>query len=426
MSDNDQQLVSRDFRLNSIAIVGADGISVDITQLSMEIILRQDIFANYMSGQLMVVDGIGAIHERKAHGNEYLTIDLYEPAGLKVKKTFRIFKISNRETTTSNAERYIIHFVSDEMVHSNLKRISKAYKKTTIDKIVADIFDNYMGISNYTIEKTGSQVDVLIPSWRPTQAINWLARRAENGDDTFCYLFYENLDGFNFRSLHSIYKSNPINKINYIYEPKATQPDMELNKTTLDSYKATDFDILSAYSRGATSMRFIGIDPVHRTVNDNEISFGDIPRINSKSLVDDVVDPGTDEMFYEQYDATRLTHLQTDATATEQGNQSDVWIRHIPALAMLTHNMYELTMPGNLQLQAGKMVNVIFPNFSTGLQIPDGEYPDSISYLVTSVNHVFNIGLGTFDTNFVVTRDSVDESYDYDASLPTKVRDANE
>ena len=423
---SDQQIVSREFRVNGINLISGDGVSVDIGALVMEIILKQDIFANFMNGSMMVVDGANLIHERKAHGNEYVLLDLYEPGGLSVRKAFRIYKISDRESTTSNAQRYTIHFVSDEMVHSNFKRVSKAYKKTTISKIVQDILINYMGINNYRIENTSSQVDVVIPSWRPIEAINWLSRRAEKGENQFCYMFYENLDGFHFKSLHTIYKSQPLNSTEYVYEPKAAQPDMQLNKTTIDHYKAKDFDVLTAHSRGATSMRFIGVDPVHRTVTDNKISLAQIPSIHDRQLPDNVVDPGTDEMFYEQYDALRLVHLQTEPTATEQGNHSDVWIRHIQSLAMMQHNSYTLTMPGNLQIQVGKLVKVIFPNFDTPIQVGDGNRPTDPYYLITGVSHVFNVPMGTFDTTFAVTRDSIPNAIVTDKSLPTKVRDLNE
>jgi len=425
-SESDKQILPREFTLNNISFISADGVSTDISSMCVELMIRQDMFTNYMSGHVMVVDGIGFIHNRLSHGSEYISIDLSEPAGLTLKKTFRIFKIADRETTTANAERYIIQFVSDQMVHSNLKRVSKAYKGITVSKIVEDIFINHLGIDKYTIEKTGSSVDIVIPNWRPTEAINWLSRRAERGGDKFCYMFYENLDGFHFKSLHTIYKSKPLNRVDYVYEPKAAQQDMELNKTTIDTYKAKDFDVLTAYGRGATSMRFIGIDPVHRTVVNNELSIGNIPHMNDTKLIDNTVDPATNEMLYEQYDACRLAHIQTKETKSERGNKSDIWIRHIQSLAMLQHNLYQLTLPGNLQIQVGKLVRVIFPNYNIPVMASDSSIPPNPAYLIMGVTHIFNISMGTFDTVFSVTRDSVDVPSKIDKALATKVRELNE
>ena len=422
----DQVIRDRDFRLNTIQLIGSDGVAVDISALVVELVIRQDMFANYMNGNMLVVDGMGMLTNRGVHGSEYLLIDLHEPGrNLKIKKAFRIHKVDNREAVGSSNQRYIINFVSDEMVHSNLKRVSKAYKKTTVSKVVEDILVNYMGISKYRIEKTNEQVDIVIPSWRPTEAINWLARRAEAGKNRFCFMFYENLDGFFFRSLHSIYEDTPSNAIPYTYESKSAQADLAMNKFTIDSFKARDFDLVSAYNRGATSMRFIGIDPVHRTVNNNEISLNSVPRMHQRNLIDDLVDPGTDDMLYEQYDALRLAHLQTTATQSEQGNNSELWIRHIQSLAMLNSNLYRVSMPGNLEVQAGRIVTLIFPNFTTPT-ITDSTLTESATFLVTAVTHTFNIPNGTFDTVFAVTRDSAPELPTLDSSLPAKVRDLNE
>lgn len=421
----DQVIRDRDFRLNSIQLISSDAVAVDISAMIIEITLRQDMFANYMSGEMVVVDGMGMLTNRGVHGSEYIFIDIHEPGrnNIKIKKAFRIFKIDHREII-GNSQRYIISFVSDEMVHSNLKRISKAYKKTTISKIVQDIMDNYMGIRG-NVEKTSEQVDIVIPSWRPTEAINWLARRAENGRDRFCYMFYENLDGFFFKSLHTIYKENPCNSIPYTYEAKSAQADMALNKFTIDSFTAKEFDVISAYRRGATSMRFTGIDPVHRVVTNNEVSIGDLPTIHRRNLIRNMVDPGTDELLYEQYDALQLAHIQTKATKTEQSNNSELWIRHIQALAMLNNTIYKVVMPGNLEVQAGKMVTLVFPNFTTPT-ITDDTLTEQTTFLVTAVVHTFNIPNGTFDTRFSVTRDSAHDLPNVDRALPVKVRDLNE
>lgn len=426
VAPTDQVIRDRDFRLNSIQLIGSDGIAVDISAMIIEITLRQDIFANYMSGEMVVVDGMGMLTNRGVHGSEYMFIDIHEPGrnNIRIKKAFRIFKIDNREII-GNSQRYIISFVSDEMVHSNLKRISKAYKKTTIAKIVEDIMVNYVGVKRYRIEKTSEQVDIVIPSWRPTEAINWLARRAENGRDRFCYLFYENLDGFFFKSLHTIYKENPCNLIPYTYEAKSAQADMALNKFTIDSFTAKEFDMISAYRRGATSMRFTGIDPVHRVVNNNEVSIGDLPTIHRRNLIRNLIDPATDELLYEQYGALQLAHIQTTATKSEQGNNSELWIRHIQALAMLNNTIYKVVMPGNLEVQAGKMVTLVFPNFTTPT-VTDDTLTEQTTFLVTAVVHTFNIPNGTFDTRFSVTRDSAHDLPNVDKALPVKVRDLNE
>lgn len=423
----EQVITSRDFHIDVVNLIGSDGVSVEISALIMEIVLRQDIFLNYMSGEIMVVDALDLINELELHGSEYISLDITEPGkDLKINKTFRIFKVSGREINSNNSQMYTLHIVSDEMITSNRKRVSKAYTGTTVSNMVKDIATKYIGITDLVYDETGKQMNIIIPSMRPTEAINWLSRRAESGEDKYCWFFYENLDGFNFRSLHNIYESNPINRDAFIWQPKTADPQLAVNKYTLDSFKAKrDFDVLSAMRRGATSMRFIGIDPVHRTITDNEFGLDKVPTLNKHNLIDDTQDPASGDRLYSQYDAQRLAYLQTAATASELENGSELWIKHIQSLAMLNSNMIELVMPGNLDIQIGKLVRVVFPNISTPSAAED-IIADDTKFLVVGVVHIFNFPAGTFDTLFTVTRDSTPtRRVSTDTGLPLKVSKLN-
>lgn len=424
----EQIITSRDFHIDAVHLISSDGVSVEISQMILEIVLRQDIFLNYMSGEVLVVDALGLIHERELHGNEYLSIKLYEPGNtLAVDKIFRIFKVSDREVNSNNAQTYQLHLVSDQMVTSNRKRVSKAYKGETISTMVTDIAQNYLGVTDLKYDATGKQMDIIIPSMRPTEAINWLARRAESGENKYCWLFYENLDGFHFRSLHNIYKEAPLNVDAFIWQAKSADTQMSVNKYSLDSFRVRrDFDILNTIRRGATSMRFLGIDPVHRTIKNNEFSLGNVPTLHDDNLIDDTQDPVTGDSLYSQYDAQQLAYLQTEATASESGNGSDIWIKHIQSLAMLNNNMIELVMPGNLNVQIGKLVRVMFPNFTTPT-VSEDILEDDATFLVIGAVHIFNFPAGTFDTLFTVTRDSTPpRKLKTDKSLPVKVGKLNE
>ncbi|MGA1049092.1 MAG: hypothetical protein ACO3UU_13875, partial [Minisyncoccia bacterium] len=46
--------------------------------------------------------------------------------------------------------------------------------------------------------------------WSPIKNINYLADKAKNVDGVPTYLFYENREGLNFKSLHTLYGQNPI------------------------------------------------------------------------------------------------------------------------------------------------------------------------------------------------------------------------
>lgn len=420
---NDTQLsvgayTTRDYRVTGINLINAEGVSVEISSLVTELHLRQDLFVGFMSGEMMVTDGIGLFASATLRGGEYVGINLLQPGKKKgeLKRVFRIHKVSHRAVTNAgNAQRYLIHFIADEMVQSNLISVSKAYKKTTISKIVGDITSTYMGLSDVNIENTRQQVDVLIPHWRPAKALRWLAKRAENGDN-HTFMFYQNMDGYHFKSLHAMYEDAPCIGYELTFQPKsAGDPNQKHNLTGIDSFDAKkDCDVLSQYGRGGTSMRLLGIDPVHRTVQNNELAYKDVRVMDKYHLSDDMQSPVTTDTFNTQYDANRQLFLQTQGTSTEVGDDSTKWIRHVQNEALLNNNQYTFVIPGNFSMNVGKTVWISFPN-----------YNKSARYLVVGVVHIFNFISQQMDTQITVTRDSAPDLPVADTGLPSKMMDAN-
>jgi hypothetical protein len=409
---------TRDYRVTGINLINAEGVSIEISNLVVDLQLRQDLFVGFMSGEMLVADGIGLFNSAAMRGSEYLGINLLQPGktNAEIKRVFRIHKVSKRASSNAGiAQSYIVHFLADEMVQSNLINVSKAYKKTTISRIVEDITLNYMSLKNVDIENTTQQVDVIIPSWRPTKALRWLSKRAENGKK-HTFMFYQDMDGYHFRSLHSMYEDEPAINYELSYQPKNVgEPNQKHNLTAIDSYKAErDCDVLSQYRRGGTSMRLLGVDPIHRVIKDNELSLADVPVMDKFNLTDDMQSPVNTDTVYTQYDARRSLFLQTKGTSTEVGDDATKWIRHVQNEGLLNNNSYTFVIPGNFDMNIGKTVWISFPN-----------YNKSARYLIVGVVHVFNFMSQTMDTQITVTRDSAPELNTPDRGLPTKMKDAN-
>jgi len=208
----DEHVDSRDFRIIGIDLIGADGVFRDISKLVIELQVRQDMYLGFMSGEAIINDGSDMHSQAALHGNEYIYIHITEPEQqISINKAFRVYKVGDRSSAQNNSQRYTIYFVSDEMMTAHLSKISKAYKANTISDIPSDIMKTYLNIptDHIIIDPTTSPVDVIIPNFRPTEALNWLASRAFDGKDA-CWFFYENLNGYNFRSINSIYKDGTV------------------------------------------------------------------------------------------------------------------------------------------------------------------------------------------------------------------------
>ena len=135
-----------------------------------------------------------------------------------------------KQATTSN-QTYLLNFCSEENVVSASRRISKSYRGKTMSSIVTDILTKQLKVTPEklratNIENTSGVHDVIIPFLNPLTAISWLASRtvsssAKSRGATF--MFYENTQGYNFKSLETLFQGNT--KAKYSFGPKNAPPE---------------------------------------------------------------------------------------------------------------------------------------------------------------------------------------------------------
>jgi len=403
----DKALDFREFRVESISLISGGGETIDIARLVLEITLRQDIFTNYINGECLVSDGVDLINQQGVHGSEFLYLNLKEPGtSYQVRKAFRIYKISGREPAKNNSQTYKIHFVSDEMVASSTKRISRAYSDRTISDIVKDILSKELAVTKVNVDDTDTGTNLVIPSLRPTEALNWLASRATNGNDQFAYLFYENLDGFNFRSLQSMYEDKEVNSKPFVYEYSTVEKTLEDHQYYLDAFTfKRDFDILTLIRNGGLGIHFTGFDPIRRTITINEYSVKDIPKMYDIPPIVNFDYDGTSH--YQASSAYQVVYPQTTEFAGNKATQSEIWMKRVMSIALLSNSLLELVMPGNMSLQAGKPINIDFKYMITPTTQNMKDEVRSGKYLVTAVVHRFNVMQSQFDSVLICGRDSL-------------------
>ena len=415
---NDEFVDATDFRSKSIMLISADNQARDITNLVLEVQVRQDMYLGFMSGEMLVQDGVDLHTLASLHGNEYLFLHLTEPdQEISIKKAFRIYKLGNRFPIPSGGQRYVVYFASPEMFESSQKKISKAYKSSTISAVAKDIIKNYLMVDDNRIrvDETSDSFDLIVPQKRPQEALNWLASRAYSQDSS-CFMFYENLNGFNFRSLQSIYKDGTIIKVPFVFETKRGGGSIPMDKYTMDNIESKkDFDSLSTLNDGGVAMGLLGIDPASRTFIKTEFGANTLATLYpSPSMTN------PDHLF-SKTGAYALTYLQTDTT------RSDRFVKRVMSLATLNNSQLEVTVPGNVRLQAGTLVSLRIPYATTPTEGSDlWDKRKSGKYLIVAVNHKFDMSNHRFNTLLLLVRDSLPKALPAaDSQLPDKIRKMN-
>jgi hypothetical protein len=403
---------SSKFIINEISMITKTG-KLDLSGVFEELNLFDSIFVNVMNGNILITDSIGLSGKFLFDGSEAILIDISKGSGstiLNFKKAFRIYKQTDRETLNKNSERYILHFVSDEMIFSEQQLVNQAYK-TTYDDVARKILLNYLKIpatkQNGLIEKTVGIRDIVVPNLRPLEAVEWCAKRAIDSKRSPNYMFFENNIGYNFASLSTLLSQKELFTIKF--PPK----NLEQTNVVDDLFSPKHFEVITQTDKiqttrsGVNAGTFIGFDPITRTIATRKIGYEDhyskmkhandnpnysaavnksgidaSQAYDSKKTVSSFGSFRKESAYIKKYDPTSISKIEA---------QEDFIFQRKAIIANLMNKRIKLVMPGNFQMTSGFVLNVRVPNSAVKSGGDDNE-DRSLSgrYLITATRHIIN------------------------------------
>ena len=204
-----------EYTLEDVRLFASSGNIIPLNGLTVSISLFENIFSPTMSGTITLLDANSIVSNLPIIGQEFLSFKIKTASitegGTSIidftKNPFSVYKIDQRIEGT-NSELITLHFASPEMLRNLSTRVSKSYTNT-IDNIAIDVIQNSRYINSKKdlfIEETVGVRKIISPNSNPFTFIQKLSSEAisKNNGSPF-FLFYENKEGFNFRSLDSLY-----------------------------------------------------------------------------------------------------------------------------------------------------------------------------------------------------------------------------
>lgn len=407
---------SKDYEIKELELINSGGQTIDLRNIFLEMQIFQDLYSSVMSGTILINDGNDTFRYFYLCGNEYLKISIDKP-GLNrpLRRLFRVYKASDRRPSSDSGQVYLLHFCSDEFLSSESLAVSKAYKSTKIRDVVFDILTNELSVDVQRIaslEQTSGSFDLIVPGYRPFEAIQWVTARGYD-QKKFCYFFFENKNGFNLTSLQTLIKQQPYKTLKY--ELKNTENlDPALNKDSVDNFTIlNDFDMITSISNGSFSSRLLSIDLFSQQFENIDYSLlmaesqGNL--LNKFKPVNSFRNSKNQTLFNSPFSFFR-TYLSINDTVSEKSNDVKFWMQpRAMHMTLLNHFRIQITIPGDIELKAGDVVNYEFPAFESANE--EGKQLDkarSGKYLVSSINHKFNGD--TFESIVELVSDSFSEA----------------
>jgi hypothetical protein len=435
-------LQSTQFEIKKLAITNRDGSKgFDIKGVFEELSIFDNIMMPCMSGNIVIKDAVGLASKINFDGTEYLEIDIIKDLqnsdSMFFKKRFVIYKLTDRKELTQRSEIYTLHFVSEEFILSEQKKLKQSYKGTYYDMVVKILNDHLKvpfetildgvrsGIAN--MEPTKGLHTLVIPSMTPFQAIEYISKVAINNSGTPDYLFWQTQLGYNFMSLSTLLSYDAYYNITVGVKNISQQAGGENIENEI--YGARDLKVISQFNMaenvksGVYAGKFIGFDPLTRTVTTQNVSFDKVYGLTKNHANDVSINTGVynkeGKVATEMYDSRitlfpfqedRKTNTYLKSKDSKSSNIIDDTHNYILQRKIIFANLMQkrlrLTMPGNFSLASGNNANIEVPHRYVEENKSDMvDTTLSGKYIITGVRHIIR-----FDKHETIIEVATDSS----------------
>jgi len=422
----------QDYYLKTLNFLTASGNRMEMRKLFRELSYYEDIYTFTVSGYVKIEDSQGFIESLQLTGNEYMEVNFgkLKNGPNKDDQLFRVYKVGNKEATgNQNTHYYTLYFCSEELILSEQIKISKSYKGMKISDIVSDVLQSQLNVDDTkinTVEETTGLYDFIVPRFKPFETISWVstyARPKATGTIGADMLFFETREGFNFRSLQSMFQDDVY--ATYKYQQKnlddKEQPIQDKVTTVLEYEFTKTFDVVNDISSGSFANRLITLDPTTRSFITTDFNYDEF-KDQAKSLNDNGVTNNLENRFGKTLSQTAdaVTKLLASNTneaqnsyikSKEAGFAKDIYAEtYVPQrtaqLNLANYNVAKIAIPGDPGISAGKVIEFSLMTIKPGTKSRELDRFYSGKYLVTAVRHVIQPQSGSYQTILEIAKDS--------------------
>jgi hypothetical protein len=387
----------KEFVLFDLTLITNNGVSADLLHIYSEINIYEDITSNVLTGNIVIQDAINLIGVLPIVGGETLSISWSTAAkdDRSVKKTFLVYKISDKVSTNEKTRYYTIFFISPEIWTNQRSQLVKCYEGT-INSIVENIYNETFSEygKSIVVEETKNLHSIIPCHWEPFKTINYLAKLAiSKKQNKTGFVFYEDLNGFHFKSIETIYSQEP--SIEYV---KNLRADMKIFDSEDYNKRFTNIikmdikehgNLLVASDSGGLGHEWLYLDVFHKKAVLHDYMY--LRDFNKQKHVDE------NPLFpnIKNIDAKSNTRfIKTIYPHSNSGNRTEAdWllmnIRHSLNVHMGAVEM-EIEVAGDSDMRVGTIAEINIPSMEDTHSRYKKERFFSGKAMVSSICHNFN------------------------------------
>ena len=463
-----------DFKVDEVSITTSTGLVVDLLGSVMHITFFESIETATITGNILLSDYVNLVAIGPIIGQEFIKIKLRTPGlqsdSLKGNIDFTenllvVTSMKTREPLGNGLQGVLLEFTSAEMLKNERTKINRSYEGTCSEIFKKIMRSDLDCTKELFVEPSEGLKKIVFPNVRPIHAIHMLKRQAIAKDGlNNPYMFYEDMNGFHFRSFASMYAQPPVikyttsvpgSKANNVFEELRTVMSYQIvgNGDTLLGQRlgaySSNLTIYDTFAKKQTRQQFNYLDSFSKISHANSLSGGrpgkSFPLVNS-SPIERASNPRFDvpsgrisdfpaKSFLVPtarfHDADGVDQGTINYHNTENGNYPYVggdtkkWLQ--VRESMLTHLELGITanleVHGNTLVNAGDMIEFNLPSQTAAKTEKNEKYDFFFNgqFLIKKIRHDFDFGQMRHEMVLSVVRDdlavdleSVAESHEYE------------
>ena len=420
-------------RIEQLKLINSADEIIDLTEFIVELNLFEDLFKNYLHGNLVLTDSRNLIDQFNIHGEEFLNVRFRTPSfpdSAVIEKTFRVFKLSDRTIVRDkNTQNFVLHFISIEFfLDINLPLFAPF--EGTITDVAGTIFSDFIASSrNFNVSELGNEitedpkptelivinkasnkVKFISPGWSPFKCINWLASKAipETGTAKN-FIFFESNKNFYFGTLENLFRDAHENKNylgRYLISVSNIRDDKNSQDVNREMFLAKDVEMIETsdyiknYTNGYLANRLVYLDVFNKEYElvDYDHTLNYEKQFHSSGNGEEAKPVFSKETF--RNFATNISFypknpkLFTEYPDNISEKMGEIYGNRLSSMLELTNIKMNMTIPGRTDAEVGRLIYFEYPSLGakdgtdTGSSAQDKLY--SGYYIITAIHHKVN------------------------------------
>ena len=395
--------------IKTCALIATEGSSLsddfEISGGNPNITYYESVKSPSISVSIDFIDVDGVISREGITGGEYLDLKIkvpdFDDFEITPDKHFMMLNSVKNVKTSSNKQIATLEFISVEAIINETARVSRRFTGN-VSQIVKELMKDKKSIQtskNLETDESFNKYSFVGNLKRPFDTIQWLCPKAASTDKECGFLFYENLDGYFFKSIKGLLESDSSETYEKPEAPVDT--DIKITENNLDSSN----DIGMNCRMGMYANKTIYVDIENGKLETFDYKISDLKLAKPPKLPAGLEDA-----------PTRLMLRILDTGALQKGSKKEE-VEKRSELAVYQNKSYartnllfsqslSISTPFNPDLRVGQMIDVVLPvkegsdqSQTTG----GGENDISGKYLLSELKH--SIANGKSNSELKLIRD---------------------